>query len=237
MAPTKISLKLVMDKKSKRVLFAEADKEFIDFLFNFLTLPFGNITGILKEKGMGGCLPSLFKSIENLSDAYFLPDQPKDFVLNPLVAIPGPKVPLLFPNVESFMYSEPSHINYCSDCSTKNIKEMICFPATRSICASCRLISFAASSRHSASPPSSSDKGYVKGMVRYMVMDDLEVKPMFNVSFLTMLNQFNVEHVGAIEEKVVELGLNEVWQSSLNCFLCITTIELFFFPFFYFSFW
>jgi hypothetical protein len=132
MAPTKISLKLVMDKKSERVLFAEANKE---------------------------CLPSLFKSIENLSDAYFLPDQPKDFVLNPLVAIPGPKVPLLFPNVESFMYSEPSHINYCSDCSTKNIKEMICFPATRSICASCRLISFAASSRHSASPSSSSDKG------------------------------------------------------------------------------
>jgi hypothetical protein len=76
MAPTKISLKLVMDKKSERVLFAEANKEFMDFLFNFLTLPFGNITEILKEKGMGGCLPSLFKSIENLSDAYFLPDQP-----------------------------------------------------------------------------------------------------------------------------------------------------------------
>jgi len=233
MAPTKISLKLVMDKKSERVLFAEANKEFMDFLFNFLTLPFGNITGILKEKGMGGCLPSLFKSIENLSDAYFLPDQPKDFVLNPLVAIPGPKVPLLFPNVESFIYSEPTHKNCCSDCLTYNIKEMICFPATRSLCASC---STAASSRHSASPPSSSDKGYVKGMVRYMVMDDLEVKPMFNVSFLTMLNQFNVEHVGAIEEKVVELGLNEVWQSSLICFLCITTIELFFFSIFSFSF-
>jgi len=79
------------------------------------------------------------------------------------------------------------------------------FPATRSLCASC---STAASSRHSASPP----------------------------SFLTLLNQFNVEHVGAIEEKVVELGLNEVWQSSLICFLCITTIELFFFPFFLFLF-
>jgi hypothetical protein len=69
-----------------------------------------------------------------------------------------------------------------------------------------------------------------------MVMDDLEVKPMFNISFLTLLNQFNVEHVGAIEEKVVELGLNEVWQSSLICFLCITTIELFFFSIFSFSF-
>jgi len=66
MAATKIILKLFIDKKCKRVLFAESNKDFVDFLFNVFTLPFGKITAILKEKGMGGCLPSLFKSIEHL---------------------------------------------------------------------------------------------------------------------------------------------------------------------------
>jgi hypothetical protein len=53
MAATKIILKLFIDKKCKRVLFAESNKYFVDFLFNVFTLPFGKITAILKEKGMG----------------------------------------------------------------------------------------------------------------------------------------------------------------------------------------
>jgi hypothetical protein len=39
MAATKVSLKLLIEKKSQRVLFAEADKEFVDLLFSIFTLP------------------------------------------------------------------------------------------------------------------------------------------------------------------------------------------------------
>jgi hypothetical protein len=39
MAATKVSLKLVVDKKNQRVLFAEADKEFVDFLLSIFSLP------------------------------------------------------------------------------------------------------------------------------------------------------------------------------------------------------
>ncbi|GLT68755.1 hypothetical protein SLA2020_409600 [Shorea laevis] len=66
---TKVSLKLFTDKKSRRVLFAEANKEFVDFLFSIFTLPVGAVTRLLKEAGggMAGCLPSLYQSIENMS--------------------------------------------------------------------------------------------------------------------------------------------------------------------------
>ncbi|PPD71331.1 hypothetical protein GOBAR_DD31799 [Gossypium barbadense] len=36
---TTVSLKLLIDTKGKRVLYAEAGKDFVDFLFNILLLP------------------------------------------------------------------------------------------------------------------------------------------------------------------------------------------------------
>ncbi|XP_059458885.1 uncharacterized protein LOC132188449 [Corylus avellana] len=226
MAATKISLKLFIDKKSEIVLFAEASKEFVDFLFNVFTLPFGNITRILKDKGMGGCLPSLFNSIENLSDAYFLPDQPKEFVLNPVVAVPGPKVPLLLPQVESYKSRESSR--FCGSCGNFQIEEKLNYN-TR-LCASCSTASVTTRFPEGfASPSSSSDEGYVKGMVIYMVMDDLEVKPMVNISFVTLLTQFNIQDVGNIEEKVVQLGINEgvkLLKASLRSKTVLTDVFL-----------
>ncbi|KAL9678683.1 hypothetical protein QQ045_016532 [Rhodiola kirilowii] len=46
----KMKLKLFVDNKSSKVLFAEADKEFVDFLFSILALPLGTVTRVLKQK-------------------------------------------------------------------------------------------------------------------------------------------------------------------------------------------
>jgi hypothetical protein len=200
MAATKVSLKLVVDKKNQRVLFAEADKEFVDFLLSIFSLPVGTVTRLLKEEGMVGCFPSLYKSIENLSDACFQPDQTKDFLLKPRVAIPGPKVPLLLPNTDqSFTCRRKTHFKCTtSGCSTYRTND-IEYKQGKA-CSSC-IDSMNNMSR---------DAGYVKGMVSNMVMDDLEVKPMSTNSGITLLREFNVEAVGAIEEKLVDLGMDEV---------------------------
>jgi hypothetical protein len=69
MAATNVRLKLFIDRRRYRVLFAEADKEFVDFLFSIFTLPVGAVTRTLKERGgMVGSLPSLYRGIENMSD-------------------------------------------------------------------------------------------------------------------------------------------------------------------------
>jgi hypothetical protein len=39
---------------------------------------------------------------------------------------------------------------------------------------------------------SSNEGGYVKGLITYMVMDYLEVKPMSTISSITLLTKFNV---------------------------------------------
>ncbi|KAG6417650.1 hypothetical protein SASPL_119834 [Salvia splendens] len=60
-----------------------------------------------------------------------------------------------------------------------------------------------------AAKSSSEEGGLVKGVVTYMVMDDLMIKPMCTISSITMLIKFNVKEVGALEEKLVTLGMNE----------------------------
>ncbi|KAG5602306.1 hypothetical protein H5410_033676 [Solanum commersonii] len=48
----KLSMKLLIDSKNKKVVFAEVEKDFVDFLFYILTLPLSTDTKLLKEKGM-----------------------------------------------------------------------------------------------------------------------------------------------------------------------------------------
>ncbi|KAF9604647.1 hypothetical protein IFM89_008978 [Coptis chinensis] len=52
--------------------------------------------------------------------------------------------------------------------------------------------------------------GYVKGVVTYKVMDNLTVMPMSTISSITLLSTFNVENVNLLQEKVVDMGMEEV---------------------------
>ncbi|CAM8957914.1 unnamed protein product [Rhodiola kirilowii] len=85
----KMELKLFVDNKSLKVLFAEADKEFVDFLFSILALPLGTVTRLLKQKdSVLGSLGALYESIESLSDLYIRPNISKEAVLCPKVTLP-----------------------------------------------------------------------------------------------------------------------------------------------------
>ena len=61
--------------------------------------------------------------------------------------------------------------------------------------------------------------GVTCGFVKEMVMDDLVVKPISVVSSITALNSyFNVKDVSSLQEKVVNLGMKEVFN-SIVCIL------------------
>ncbi|KAL5711081.1 hypothetical protein ACHQM5_021574 [Ranunculus cassubicifolius] len=74
------------------------------------------------------------------------------------------------------------------------------------------MLSFVPSTTHTATPSGSGEKGYVKEVVTYMVMDDLTVKPMSTISSITLLNKFNIENVSLLQEKVVGLGMEQGLQ-------------------------
>ncbi|KAI7725000.1 hypothetical protein M8C21_015262, partial [Ambrosia artemisiifolia] len=71
-------------------------------------------------------------------------------------------------------------------------------------------------------------RGFVKGLVTYMVMDDLGVSPMPTISNITLLNKF-IKDLGALEEKVVNIGMNEgleLLKHSLNSKTVLTDVFL-----------
>ncbi|KAL0418246.1 UNVERIFIED_CONTAM: hypothetical protein Sradi_1238100 [Sesamum radiatum] len=71
--------------------------------------------------------------------------------------------------------------------------------------------------------------GFVKGVVTYMVMDNLEVNPVSTISSITLLNKFNVKEVGLLQEKVVNLGMDEalkLLKASLQSEKVLTEVFL-----------
>lgn len=94
-AESRVSMKPFIDTKGKRVLYAEAGKDFVDFLFHILSLPVGTLIRLLRKQENIGSLTNLYESIENLSDSYIQPNQKKGVVLNPAPPVSSCRVPYL----------------------------------------------------------------------------------------------------------------------------------------------
>ncbi|KAL7127210.1 hypothetical protein ABFS83_14G240200 [Erythranthe nasuta] len=172
--PTTVSLKLLIDEQGKRVLFAEAGKEFVDFLFRILYLPMSTVISLVGKQEMVGSVSKIYESVQNLNQTYIQPDKTKDSLLIPVV---NSSVPLL----KAFNHA------------------------------------------------SSSTVGFVKGVVTYMVMDDLVVNPMSAITSITLLNKFNIKEVGSLQEKVVDVGMPEavkLLKAALETDEVLTTVFL-----------
>ncbi|XP_008245590.1 PREDICTED: uncharacterized protein LOC103343727 [Prunus mume] len=201
MATNTVSLKLLIDTKGHKVLFAEAGKDFVDFLFTLLALPVGTVIRLLSEDNM-------------------------DTLLKPKAPIGGANVPHLLTNDESLakkVYMCGSYHRFIAD-------------DPRAICPECKYtlsteVPYVAAQAitEGSSGGGGGGGGYVKDVVTYMIMDNLEVKPMSTISCIAMLNRFNVKEVGTLEERMVLLGMDEglkLLKASLESNAVLTGVFL-----------
>ncbi|KAL4289348.1 hypothetical protein AHAS_Ahas19G0377200 [Arachis hypogaea] len=92
-------MKLLIDTKGKKVLFAEASKEVVDFLFTLLQLPLATVVKLLTKEVAVGCLGNLYSSVENLNHIYMQSNLSKDLLLSPTVLGPtSPSISCLLPS-------------------------------------------------------------------------------------------------------------------------------------------
>ncbi|KAK8510271.1 hypothetical protein V6N11_000561 [Hibiscus sabdariffa] len=232
---TTVSLKLLVDTKGQRVLYAEAGKDFVDFLFNILLLPVATVIRLLTKEAMVGSLGNLYRSVENLDDAYVVSKTNKDTLLKPKYSpTSATNVPLLLPNIQS---SAKQGFYRCSGVgyySTRCLSFYADDPTAT--CPSCsRVMNFPATlvkppNKSSTSSSSANDEGgYVKGVVTYTIMDDLTVTQMSTISSIAMLSKFNVKQVDALQEKVVAVGMKEgveLLKASLQSTTVLTDVFL-----------
>ncbi|KAI4978535.1 hypothetical protein ZWY2020_015288 [Hordeum vulgare] len=82
-APITITMKLLVDTRPPRprVVFAEAGKDAVDFLFSLLTLPAGTAVRLLGKESMAGSVGNLYSSVERLEGSYLRPGFGKDALL------------------------------------------------------------------------------------------------------------------------------------------------------------
>ncbi|KAL3335546.1 hypothetical protein AABB24_031660 [Solanum stoloniferum] len=188
---TKLSMKLLIDTKAGKVLFAEADKDCVDFLFHILSLPIGTVISLLKEKGMSGSLPNLYESVENLKDTYIQPNQCKDILLKPKSSVGISPVPFLLLDGDVTTREKTLTFSVYDDPTFSLSRKLV--PTAPQV----------------AGGGVETKRGFVKDAVTYMVADDLVVKPMSTISCIALLNTFNVRDVGVLEEEVVSFGVEE----------------------------
>ncbi|KAK8334108.1 hypothetical protein V6Z11_A10G250900 [Gossypium hirsutum] len=221
---TTVSLKLLIDTKGKRVLYAEAGKDFVDFvdfLFNVQLLPVGTIKRLLAKEGMVGCLANLYKSIENLGDTYLQPTTNKDTLLKPKYSSSlAADVPLLLPNTKSsttLVFYRCSY-GHNSDCLLYYAND----PTSKCPCCSSVMYSPATlvnpPNKVSTSSAVANEGSYVKGAVTYTIMDDLIVTAMSTISSIAML-----------KKEVVDVGIKEgveILKAPLQSKTVLTSVFL-----------
>ncbi|OEL12733.1 hypothetical protein BAE44_0026248, partial [Dichanthelium oligosanthes] len=225
-----MKMKLLIDTKGSRVLYAEASKDVVDFLFSLLALPVGTAVELLGKESMAGCVGNVYASVESLDDTYVQPGAAKDALLHPTTVLSpavGTKGPSLFclPAPPPPAPPRPKKFFRCSSSSNSNrYGSSVHFSSGTEcrgyvtdtfdwICPSCRNhMSTEVTFLTSAEPAQlvEAAAGFVRGVVTYTVMDDLKVAPMSSISGITLLNAFGITDIGMLQERTVQLGYAEV---------------------------
>ncbi|KAH0460894.1 hypothetical protein IEQ34_008469 [Dendrobium chrysotoxum] len=231
---SKITLKLLIDARSHKVLFGEAGKDFIDFLFSLLTLPLGSVIKLLSPRTMIGSIGKLYQSVENLNEIYLVANRAKASLLQPEVSTSYVTNQLLLGTEATVMVPSVSSVELkyylCNYCYKKVTT------VRNTMCPSCKYamvsdVAFVAPSGSASSVGAGNAGegvgGFVKEVVTYMITDDLEVTPMSAISSITLVNRFIMKKDVQLEEKVVAVGMKEglaLLKASLDSPTALTDV-------------
>lgn len=194
---TKLKLSLMIDKRANKVLFAEAEHDFVNFLFSLLSLPIGTVINLFRNESMFGCIEKR---------AYLQPDKNKSQLVKPHVAASSVNPPLLLAEA----YPQSQDIKYMYLCRGRfnsivtDVKGIYCPECLSMMTDSLQFVDSS-----SCKTKKSIEGGIVQNLVKYLVTDGLSVIPMSMITGIDLL-QHNVKDVSVLEKRVVEFGTNEV---------------------------
>ncbi|KAM0839893.1 hypothetical protein ACQ4PT_060012 [Festuca glaucescens] len=223
-----LSMKLLIDTKAQRVLFAEVNKDVVDFLFALLALPIATAVRLLGSGSMVGSVGNLYSSVVKIDGAYVLSEDNLDALLNPTVSSqaaasnisllrlpdPSPKGFFRCGHCESLRYMTDERGTKCPKCRTPMKVGIQCVRPD------------SGGSRQAATVGA---RGFVQGIVTYTVTDNLKVTPMSSISSMTLLISHGVMDFGALQEKTVRLGSTAglaILKASLQSKTVLTDVFL-----------
>lgn len=192
----RISVKLTVSRTRNIVCYAEAEEDFVNLLFGFLTVPLGFIVKHMREASSKGCIDQLYKSVQDLDEQY-LPNYHKDILLNPKL-YPGFCYENYLLGVEdgsvaSYYYAFWLQEERLRDILTTD-KSLI--PST-AVTVPLKLLD------------SKNPHGYLKGPSVFMITDKLIIRPISPLFGFSVLKELTVP-LTDIKEESVQVGKKEV---------------------------
>jgi len=177
----KLELKLTVRKSTNKVLCAEAGNDFIDFLFNFLTIPIGSIEDVLKGNSGLGCIDNFYKSVEAVDLKWFnTPSNRNSYTHEKNV-----KTILLKPGVAPHHKSEYQLLQI-----SERRSEIHSLYDIRQYVRGAYVEKF---------------EKFTKEPSLFYIMDNLEVRPLSSSSTICLLQELNVP-VNDVEEQTISVG-------------------------------
>ncbi|XP_077225469.1 uncharacterized protein LOC143858654 [Tasmannia lanceolata] len=211
-ADEKFGLTLMVDKEKNRVVFAESDKDFVDILLSFLTMPIGTVIRLAGKQSKLGCMDTLYESVENLDVQYLQTEACKSMLLRPRSAseIECMKLPLQLKDTQVTYYICP---NWSSSPETHKFTST----ASNARCRCGKVMD------KETFPILDDEKGkegvFVKGNERFMISDDLRVT---SASTMTLIKSLGIRDMTAVEEINLNAGADMVLD-LLKCLLVSKT--------------
>ncbi|MBA0677485.1 hypothetical protein Goari_018891, partial [Gossypium aridum] len=228
--PTKVSIKLLIDQESSKVIVAEAGSDIVDILRSLLKFPLGNIARLLGKHQClqrAGCLNNLCNSVENLSLTSFRTDACKSMLLNPRSIYEDKYLKKLKLYMD---VSEPTGYFLCrthlciktgrwfSDYKTSRCScgKLMDNPADMDM--SLEAIDF------SFEEGSVAYKDESEGESMFFITDDLRVMHNLPGNLMNILLNLGINNVCQIEEKVVDISSNEMSNLLSHSLFSKTTL-------------
>ncbi|KAL7087153.1 hypothetical protein ACP275_13G048800 [Erythranthe tilingii] len=212
----KFCFKVMINKQKTKVLFAEADADFIDILVTFLTLPMAMIVIILKRlepPNAIGSLTTLYDGLANLDSINFWKEGCKEMLLNPK-------------NVEQS--HKPIERFFCEneDCSWKYVRLLhinMYYDIVTCICG--EIMKRSEDEDEEDEVDSLGDDGFfIKSTSSFVISDDLQIFPN-TTGFIRTLTNLGITNLDFGEQRHVTFGFSEIMDLLKRCLVSRTPLS------------
>ncbi|XP_042498192.1 uncharacterized protein LOC122076748 isoform X2 [Macadamia integrifolia] len=207
-----ISLKVLIDKKTNKVVMAESKSDFVDILLSFLTISMGTIVRLISKEPRPatlGSITALYKEVENLEEQLLQTRACKSMLLYPRNPSEN-KCRKLKLNVDD---TEPIKYYICVDwnCSRRGTGGLYTtFKNVRCNCGKRMDREIRTEKENDAASPEVDGGVFVHGKTKFIVTDDLRVEPMSTATILTQLHKLGLKDMSSLQETTLNIGSEEV---------------------------
>jgi hypothetical protein len=215
-----MAIKLMVNKRSGKIMYAEAGKDFVDLLFSFLVMPTGAIAKQAlvskdnkeKDDTKVCCITNLYKSVESLSASLMKGD--KAVLLDPKVVSTTYTNDIL--RIESPSSATPPKYYACSNAGSYYSGG--CYTSTHNLSTQSGTVMCSCGSWLNRevqlvdkAPVPVLPSGFVKKGANFVITDDFNIIPVNSTDTIIQLwTKLDVREPTELEERNATVGPNEV---------------------------